>query len=386
MSTLKTTAPFTALQVKAWSPSDWQDLLPDELSYVVERIGSGSVKAPVYANAAARNLIITAPSAGDVAYLTDAGTGSPALQIYNGSAWLDISAGAAPTPTTVEIPVYADAAARDVAVPVPAAGDLVYLSDAGAAAPAVQVHNGAAWSVVWPAETSAGYDFSPPDWAWLDDAATEGTQVPFDLADWSQVTVGALSPVTLTPTLGPDGRYIILACPTGYGAFVRSQAMADGSDVCMLVQPLFASATSLATGLSLEAQAIMIESVAAASRYVGAGPRWAAQGILSNTSGVNARGNSNAGTGVSASTLIGSDPTISGLITSQPMAIRMRRAGNVINFYVAEWKSGWKLIATSNSANFDPALPGLFAGIRTSVPEAERFIIWAYGYFAGGVP
>lgn len=428
-------APYSTPDIRNWSPSDWQERLAPLLAYYNVVVGGDAINVPLVATVTARNAIV-APEEGAIIMLANAGAGDPALQVYDGSAWetvwpsaqagalpvvADIAARDALTPDegnlvyvqdtgagdpgiytydgaawqavwpvaaepTVELPVYANAAARDVAVPAPAAGDLVYLTDAGAAAPAVQVHNGATWNAVWPAESSAGYDFTPPDWAWLDDAATEGTQVPFDLADWSQVTPGALSPVTLTPTLGPAGRYIILACPTGYGAFVRSQAMADGADVCMLIQPLFASATSLATGLNLEAQAVMIESVAAASRYVGAGPRWAAQGILSNTSGVNARGGSSAVSGVSASAPIGLEPTISGLITSQPMAIRMRRAGNVINFYVAEWKSGWKLIATSNSANFDPALPGLFAGIRTSVPEAERFIIWAYGYFAAGVP
>ena len=34
---ISTTAPFTALEVLNWSPSDWQIRLPPELSYLVER-------------------------------------------------------------------------------------------------------------------------------------------------------------------------------------------------------------------------------------------------------------------------------------------------------------------------------------------------------------
>lgn len=84
---ISTTAPFTALEVLNWSPSDWQIRLPPELSYLVERIGAGVVQVPVYATAGARNTALTAPAAGDLVFLTDGGSATPALQVYDGDSW-----------------------------------------------------------------------------------------------------------------------------------------------------------------------------------------------------------------------------------------------------------------------------------------------------------
>lgn len=87
---ISSTAPFTALEVLNWAPSDWQLRLPPELSYLVERIGAGVVQVPVYATAGARNTALTAPAAGDLVFLTDGGSATPVLQVYDGDSWEDV--------------------------------------------------------------------------------------------------------------------------------------------------------------------------------------------------------------------------------------------------------------------------------------------------------
>lgn len=227
--------------------------------------------------------------------------------------------------------------------------------------------------------------FLPSDWAWLSDPATEGTVLPLDTADWVQsLAGGSLTPQTLAPTLAADSRSIELACPIGYGAYLRPQVLADGSDVCILVAPLVRSGTGLNTGIVAEVQAIAIEAQGANNRWVGCGPRWSAVPALSTTAGISMRGQATAATGLSGNSVIGSDVSTVGLVASRPVAVRLHRSGNTILSYFSELGAPWRLVATSNAANFDPAAAGMHVGVRVSCSEAQRVVIWAYAYFAPG--
>lgn len=232
-----------------------------------------------------------------------------------------------------------------------------------------------------PAGPAGGNEYPNPDWAWVDLPTTEGGAVNFNLANWSQATPGALTPVTLTPTLAADSKSISLACPTGYGAFLRPQAMANGEDVCFVAQVLVASPTSLSTTLGLQAQVAAFESGAAATLWAGAGPRWPNVAIWG--SGVEIGVRAALGSDIASDNSVGSPINATGAILSNVFAVRFRRVGATLEMFIAEYKSGWKFAGTPAEAKLDAALASLHVGIRwrSDAGPAGRIII--HRYYAG---
>jgi hypothetical protein len=232
-----------------------------------------------------------------------------------------------------------------------------------------------------PAGPAGGNEYPNPDWAWVDLPTTEGGAVDFDLADWSQATPGALSPVTLTPTLAADSKSILLDCPAGYGAFLRPQAMADGEDVCFVAQVLVASPTSLSTNLNLQAQVAAFESAAAATLWGGVGARWPSSPVWFANVEIGAR--IGLGASIQTDNSFGATTSASGALLSNPFAVRFRRSGATLQMFIAEYKSGWKFAGTPTEAQLDAALAGLHVGIRwrSDAGPAGRVII--HRYYAG---
>ena len=391
------TAPFTALQVEAWAPSDWQTRLPAELGYVIDRIGSGAVKAPVYANATARNLVITAATAGDVAYLTDAGSGSPALQIYNGSAWLDLAAGPPPVETTVEIPVYANAAARDAAVTGPAAGDLVYLTDAGAAAPAVQVYNGATWNAVWPAAASAAVVPTSLSSLWVNEPGVLGGDTPFVLGDWQDAaTTGPNTCGATALALTLQRGCIRAELPSGAARFAAFglplPTLADGDEVCFrfLADFQLAAFDAITSSVSGTVFAGFFTSPGADTTWVGAGylstvnriaaptwGRWASTGPSPNLSG--------------AANLGADSQSGAAAFQSRVFDVRARRVGATTRLYYAIDGGAWMTADSSTAATTANLASGTVrAGIRVATTSATAtsavVTLVAFKHFVGGLP
>jgi hypothetical protein len=193
-----------------------------------------------------------------------------------------------------------------------------------------------------------------------------------------QATAGGLTPVTLTPTLAADSKSISLACPTGYGAFMRPQAIVDGDDVCFVVQALVASPTNLNTALALQVQVAAFESSAAATQWAGVGPRWPSVAIWSTSTEISCRGNGAAS--IASDSTVGTATNASGTLFSSVFAVRFRRAGATLEMYIAEAYSGWKFVATPPEATLDAALAGLHVGIRwrSDAGPAGRVIIHRY--------
>jgi hypothetical protein len=234
-----------------------------------------------------------------------------------------------------------------------------------------------------PAGPAGSGDPKAPDWAWLDLPGVEGVDTDFDLGDWAQATAGALSPVVLAPVLAADSKSIVLTCPSGYGAFLRPQAMAIGSDVCFRVQLLMASATGLATALTAQFQVGAFESGAAATQYAGVGGRWPAQTVFGTSVQLSVRGN--AAASIATDGVIGSEGTVNGALFSQPIIVRLRRVGATLEMYVAESFGRWKFVATPPEATLDAALAGLHVGIRWRGTTTQTAIISGYLYAPGGV-
>jgi len=232
-----------------------------------------------------------------------------------------------------------------------------------------------------PAGPAGGNEYPSPDWAWADLPATEGGGANFNLANWSQATPGVLTPVTLTPTLAGNSKSISLACPTGYGAFLRPQTMADGEDVCFVAQVLVASPTSLNTNINLQAQVAAFESAAAATLWGGAGPRWANTPVWSASLEIGVR--IGLGASIATDNSFGTPASATGALLSSPFATRFRRSGATLQMFFAEYKSGWKFAGTPAEAQLDAALASLHVGVRwrSDAGPAGRIII--HRYYAG---
>lgn len=99
---------------------------------------NSSVKMPVYATSAERNSAISYPYAGQQTYISS----TSKIEFWTGSAWVISNQDAIqPEPSVTS---YANAAARDAAIPSPTEGTMVYLQDSKS----IYVYNGSAWTAV----------------------------------------------------------------------------------------------------------------------------------------------------------------------------------------------------------------------------------------------
>lgn len=114
-----------------------------------------SLQISVYAHAAARDADNTNPQVGDFAYLQD----TEKVTFWSGTAWVVANQDpAAPAEPDAPMTNYADATARDAGETSPTEGKMVYLEDIEM----VQVYNGTMWKNVGPTTVNNyGSDINP---------------------------------------------------------------------------------------------------------------------------------------------------------------------------------------------------------------------------------
>lgn len=169
-------SPFTTLEIAAWSPSDWQSRLPELLAFYNEAVGAGVVKVPVFDDAAARDLVVTDPAAGDAVFLLDDGAAAPVLQVYDGSSWeavwpasgggggleiaainLNLGATGAPNTTNIHAPFADNDASNDFPGPFGAVDAMTVAKPARR----IQVQFGVGWLGGAVTVTGTGADGEP---------------------------------------------------------------------------------------------------------------------------------------------------------------------------------------------------------------------------------
>lgn len=96
---------------------------------------ASSVKMPVYTTSSERNAAISYPYAGQQTYISS----TSKIEFWNGSAWT-ISNQDAIQPQ-LPVTVYADAAARDAAMPSPTEGTMAYLQSTKT----IYIYNAVSW-------------------------------------------------------------------------------------------------------------------------------------------------------------------------------------------------------------------------------------------------
>lgn len=96
---------------------------------------ASSMKMPVYATSAERNAAISYPYVGQQTYISS----TSKIEFWSGSAWI-ISNQDAIQPQ-LPVTVYANAAARDAAIPSPTEGRMVYLQSNKT----VYIYNAVSW-------------------------------------------------------------------------------------------------------------------------------------------------------------------------------------------------------------------------------------------------
>jgi hypothetical protein len=438
-------APYSTPAIRNWAPSDWQERLAPLLAYYNGVIGGDAINLPIVATVAARNAI-AAPEEGALILLANAGAGDPALQVYDGTTWqtvwpsaqegalpvvADIAARDALTPDegnlvyvqdtgagdpgiytydgaawqavwpvaaepTVELPVYADAAARDVAVPAPAAGDLVYVTDAGAAAPAVQVHNGATWNAVWPAAASAAVVPTSLSNLWVNEPGVLGGDTPFVLGGWQDAATTGPNTCGATPLdlALVEGR-IRAILPLGvarFGAFNLSIAdILDGEDICMRFAVEFQLAVGgIGSTVSASVFAGFFETGGADTKWVGAG---FTRGAAPGASGTWGRwANTGGAPNLSSAGNIGGD-SASGFGDSHLrfVDVRARRTGVQTRLFMAVDGGVWfpadsGLGAPTVNMGLGTARAGIRLATTTATSTSACATLLAFGRFPTGLP
>lgn len=117
---------------------------------LVNPVVNNYIDLPTYANAAARDVAIVTPAKGMLVILDTDGDGNRCLSTYSGSAWENITLPG--RNVTIQgylnvasgyfrVPVYADDAARDAAIPAPTNGMVIYNSTQTT----LEVYDGIAW-------------------------------------------------------------------------------------------------------------------------------------------------------------------------------------------------------------------------------------------------
>lgn len=384
-------SPFASLEISAWSPSDWQSKLPELLAFYNVAVGEGAIKVPAYADAAERNVVVTDPVAGDVAYIADGGSGAPVVQVYSGTAWLDMAVGPAPVAPTIQIPVYADDAARDIAVAAPVAGDLVYITDAGAAAPAVQVHDGVTWGTVWPAG-GGGTAVSSPDGSWVyrNDIDVYGVNVPFaadTFTDVSTVAPNAAGAKVVTQSVVSNGsgnalRLVPSTDATKAGAVTLPLVLADGDSVVARFS-VSTSGKYASQSATWGVQLIVAAGEGADRKYTGAGME------MPNSAWT--YGDANSGTYVNNATdsvAGGAAAAVASVEGSQvdTFDVSLTRVGVTILARMRFGGGGWNTPAAA-SANGYPNTAGTYVGVRVrSVDVGFSADLIAFAHIPGGMP
>jgi hypothetical protein len=439
-------APYSTPAIRNWAPSDWQERLAPLLAYYNGVIGGDAINVPIVATVTARNAI-AAPEEGAIILLANAGAGDPALQVYDGTAWqtvwpsaqegalpvvANIAARDALTPDegnlvyvqdtgaggpgiytydgaawqavwpvaaepTVDLPVYANTAARDVAVPAPAAGDLVYVTDAGAVAPAVQVHNGATWNAVWPAAAAGVVVPTSLSSLWVNEPGVLGGDTPFVLGDWQDAaTTGPNTCGATALALTLQRGCIRAELPSGAARFAAFglplPTLADGDEVCFrfLADFQLAAFDAITSAVSGTVFAGFFTSAGADTTWVGAGylstvnriaaptwGRWASTGPSPNLSG--------------AANLGADSQSGAAAFQSRVFDVRARRVGATTRLYYAIDGGAWMTADSSTAATTANLASGTVrAGIRVATTSATAtsavVTLVAFKHFVGGLP